>query len=94
MELRTGFCVEMPRSGNTENLAVWRRKPSASRYGSIAAPAILHTSTNTPAIILALSVELMAAARVMHMGLILVSVYLVFLVRAGAASSSGRAALT
>jgi len=51
---------------------------------SIAGPAILHTSTNTPAIILALPEELMAAALVMHMGVILVSVYLVFLVAAPA----------
>jgi membrane protease YdiL (CAAX protease family) len=61
---------------------------------SLAGPAILHTSTNTPAIILALPEELMATAIVMHMGVILVSVYLVFLVRAGAPSSSGKAVLT
>ena len=47
---------------------------------SIAGPAILHTSTNTPAIILALPEELMATALVIHMGVILVSVSLVFLV--------------
>jgi hypothetical protein len=36
----------------------------------------------------------MATALVMHMGVILVSVYLVFLVRAGTPSASGKAALT
>jgi multisubunit Na+/H+ antiporter MnhC subunit len=62
---------------------------------SIAGSAILHTSTNTPAIILALPEELMATALVIHMGVILVSVYLVFLVsRARAPGSSGKAVLT
>jgi hypothetical protein len=61
---------------------------------SLVGPAILHTSTNTPAIILALPEEIMATALVMHMAVILVSVYLVFLVRAGTPNSSGEAVLT
>ena len=39
----------------------------------------LHTSSNTPAIVLALPQDVMATALVMHMGVILVSMYLVFL---------------
>lgn len=77
------------------------RSPSTDQHSvylrggrSIAGPAILHTSTNTPAIILALPEALMATVLVMHMGVILVSVYLVFLVRAGTPSASGKAALT
>jgi hypothetical protein len=82
------------------SIGVWTRRPvvgaarSIPRYPmafvferggrSIAGPAILHTSTNTPAIILALPEELMAAALVMHMGVILVSAYLVLLVAAPA----------
>ena len=46
---------------------------------SIVGPAILHTSSNTPAIILALPQDVMATALVMHMGVIVVSIYLVFL---------------
>jgi membrane protease YdiL (CAAX protease family) len=46
---------------------------------SIVGPAILHTSSNAPAIVLALPQEMMATALVMHMGVILVSIYLVFL---------------
>jgi membrane protease YdiL (CAAX protease family) len=45
---------------------------------SIVGPAILHTSSNAPAIILALPQDVMATALVMHMGVILVSIYLVF----------------
>ena len=45
---------------------------------SIVGPAILHTSSNAPAIILALPQDVMAMALVMHMGVILVSIYLVF----------------
>ena len=61
---------------------------------SIAGSAILHTSTNSPAIILALPGELMATALVMHMGVILVSVYLVFLVSRWGTEPLGKAALT
>ena len=60
---------------------------------SLVGPAILHTNTNTPAIILALPEHLMATALVMHMGVILVSVYMVFLVRSGAPNPSGTAQL-
>ena len=61
---------------------------------SIAGPAILHTSTNTPAIILGLPEHMIATALVMHMGVILASVYMVFLVRRGAPNPSGTAQLT
>ena len=49
---------------------------------SIVGPAILHTSSNAPAIILALPQDVMATALVMHMGVIVVSIYLVFLMDA------------
>ena len=45
---------------------------------SIAAPAILHTSSNAPVMILAMPSDLMAAALVPHMGVVLISLYLVF----------------
>ena len=48
---------------------------------SIAAPAILHTSSNAPAILLRLPEDLMATAIVSHMGVVLVSLYLLFVVR-------------
>lgn len=46
---------------------------------SIAGPAVLHTSANAPVIILAMPAELMASVLVAHMGVILVSLWLVFL---------------
>ena len=45
---------------------------------SIAAPAVLHTSSNAPAIIIGLPEEFMATALVTHMGVVLLSMYLVF----------------
>ena len=48
---------------------------------SIVGPAILHTSSNAPAIILALPQDVMATALVMHMGVILGSIYLVFVLQ-------------
>ena len=46
---------------------------------SIAGPAVLHTSSNAPVIILAMPADLMAGVLVAHMGVIVVSVWLVFL---------------
>ena len=46
---------------------------------SIVGPGILHTSSNAPAIILTLPQDVMATALVMHMGVIVVSIYMVFL---------------
>jgi membrane protease YdiL (CAAX protease family) len=46
--------------------------------GSIAAPAILHTSSNAPAIVLAIPDSQMAAALLPHLGVVLISMYLVF----------------
>ena len=48
---------------------------------SIVGPAILHTSSNAPAIMLVLPQDVMATALVMHMGVTLGSIYLVFLVK-------------
>jgi hypothetical protein len=47
---------------------------------SIAGPAILHTSSNAPAIILSVPERFMVTALLMHMAVILVSLYLVFVV--------------
>ena len=48
---------------------------------SIVAPAILHTSSNAPVVILAMSEDIVAAALVPHMGVVLLSLYLVFAFR-------------
>jgi hypothetical protein len=48
---------------------------------SIAGPAILHTSSNAPAIILVLPRDFLATALVAHMGVILISIYLVVVVQ-------------
>ena len=48
---------------------------------SIGGPAILHTSSNAPILILALPEEFVATAVLPHMGVVLVSLYLVFVVR-------------
>ena len=48
---------------------------------SIGGPAILHTGSNAPAIIFALPDEVIATALVPHMGVVLVSLYLLFLAR-------------
>jgi membrane protease YdiL (CAAX protease family) len=47
---------------------------------SIAAPAILHTSSNAPVIILGLPVDFMTTALLPHMGVIIGSLYLLFVV--------------
>jgi membrane protease YdiL (CAAX protease family) len=48
---------------------------------SIAGPAILHTSSNAPVMLLGLPEDFLASALVPHMGVILVSLYLLFLVQ-------------
>jgi membrane protease YdiL (CAAX protease family) len=48
---------------------------------SIGGPAILHTSSNAPVIILALPPSFMTTALVPHMGVILISLYLIFALR-------------
>ena len=48
---------------------------------SIGGPAILHTSSNAPVIILALPEDFIATALVPHMGVILVSLYMMYVVR-------------
>jgi membrane protease YdiL (CAAX protease family) len=48
---------------------------------SMVGPAILHTSANAPVLVLNLPGEFIAAALVPHMGVILLSLYLVFCVR-------------
>lgn len=48
---------------------------------SIAGPAILHTSSNAPMMIIGLPDEIRAMAIVPHMGIVLASMYLVFLFR-------------
>lgn len=48
---------------------------------SIGGPAILHTSSNAPILILALPEEFVVTAVLPHMGVVLVSLYLVFVVR-------------
>jgi membrane protease YdiL (CAAX protease family) len=45
---------------------------------SIVGPAILHTSSNAPVIVLALPEDVMAAALVPHMGVVLASLYALF----------------
>jgi membrane protease YdiL (CAAX protease family) len=59
--------------------------PMASLFesggNSIAAPAILHTSTNAPVLVLALTDEFMATALVPHMGVIVASLYVLFAVQ-------------
>jgi ABC-type tungstate transport system substrate-binding protein len=47
---------------------------------SIAGPAILHTSSNAPVMILGLPVDFMTAALLPHMGVIIASLYLLFVV--------------
>ena len=60
---------------------------------SIIAPAILHTSSNAPAVVLAMAEDIAAVALVPHMGVVLLSLYLVFAFRhvsvAGITSASG-----
>ena len=48
---------------------------------SIAGSAILHTSSNAPVLILSLPEEFMTAALLPHMGVIIVSLYLSFVVQ-------------
>jgi len=48
---------------------------------SIGGPAILHTSSNAPVIVLALSDDFIGTALVPHMGVVLVSLYFVFVVQ-------------
>jgi membrane protease YdiL (CAAX protease family) len=48
---------------------------------SIGGPAILHTSSNAPAIVFALPEEFIATALVPHMGVVLVSLHLVFVLQ-------------
>jgi membrane protease YdiL (CAAX protease family) len=48
---------------------------------SIVAPAILHTSSNAPMVVLALPEHFIGTALVPHMGVVLMSLYLVFLLR-------------
>jgi membrane protease YdiL (CAAX protease family) len=48
---------------------------------SIIAPAVLHTSSNAPVVVLAMSEDIVAAALVPHMGVVLLSLYLVFAFR-------------
>ncbi len=48
--------------------------------GSIGGPAILHTSSNAPVMVLGLPDDVVATALVPHMAVVLVSLYLVFLV--------------
>jgi membrane protease YdiL (CAAX protease family) len=57
---------------------------------SIGGPAILHTSSNAPVIILALPPSFMATALVPHMGVILISLYLIFALRPFLADQSQR----
>jgi membrane protease YdiL (CAAX protease family) len=45
---------------------------------SIIAPAILHTSSNAPVVVLAMPEDIAAVALVPHMGVVLLSLYLVF----------------
>ena len=45
---------------------------------SIIAPAILHTSSNAPVVVLAIPEDIAAVALVPHMGIVLMSLYLVF----------------
>jgi hypothetical protein len=45
---------------------------------SIIAPAILHTSSNAPVVVLAMPEDIAAVALVPHMGIVLMSLYLVF----------------
>ncbi|MFN8456831.1 MAG: CPBP family intramembrane glutamic endopeptidase [Anaerolineae bacterium] len=47
---------------------------------SLGGPAILHTSSNAPMIILALSPGFAASVLVLYMGVVLISIYLVFIV--------------
>jgi membrane protease YdiL (CAAX protease family) len=65
-------------------LAALLAYPMASAFergdNSIAGPAILHTSSNAPAMILALPVDFMTAALLPHMGVIIASLYLLFAV--------------
>ena len=60
---------------------------------SIIAPAILHTSSNAPVVVLAVPEDIAAVALVPHMGVVLLSLYLVFAFRkvslAGITSASG-----
>jgi hypothetical protein len=51
------------------------------RGHSIAGPAILHTSSNAPVMILALPEEFMTMALLPHMGVIVVSLYLLLVVQ-------------
>jgi membrane protease YdiL (CAAX protease family) len=51
------------------------------RGNSIAGPAILHTSSNAPVMILALPEDSMTTALLPHMGVIVVSLYLLFIVQ-------------
>lgn len=51
------------------------------RGNSIAGPAILHTSSNAPVMILALPEDFMTIALLPHMGVIVVSLYLLFIVQ-------------
>lgn len=51
------------------------------RGHSIAGPAILHTSSNAPVMLLALPEDFMTAALLPHMGVIVVSLYLLFIVQ-------------
>jgi membrane protease YdiL (CAAX protease family) len=51
------------------------------RGNSIAGPAILHTSSNAPVMILALPEDVITMALLPHMGVIVVSLYLLFLVQ-------------
>lgn len=48
---------------------------------SIGGPAILHTSSNAPMVILAMPPDFTATALIPHMGVVLVSLYLVFALR-------------
>jgi hypothetical protein len=48
---------------------------------SIAVPAILHTSSNAPVVVLAIPTDLMETALVPHMDIVLISLYLVFMTR-------------
>jgi membrane protease YdiL (CAAX protease family) len=51
------------------------------RGNSIAGPAILHTSSNAPVMIFALPEDFMTIALLPHMGVIVVSLYLLFIVQ-------------